>query len=155
MWLHSPQTTHQSLIQRAMAQRKTTNALSGQSSPGILHDGQHPSYGTRQIPHTSPSSSGSLFPVFQRHCATALQCLMWTFIGGWQLGYLLAAGSPLSWLAGHEGGRISSLALQNDVCLALCTRLVVHVINVLCTDGASQGATNYFEPGTKKEKGFQ
>ena len=57
------------------------HALNGQSSPGILHDGQHPSYGTRQIPHTSSSSSfWSADPVFQRHCATALQCLMCTFM---------------------------------------------------------------------------
>jgi hypothetical protein len=63
-------------------QNETRNSLKGQSSPGILHDGQHPSNGTRQIPQTSPSSSWSwfVFPVFQRHWATALQCLMWTFI---------------------------------------------------------------------------
>ena len=58
-------------------------SLSGQSSPGILHDGQQPSYGTRQIPQTSPSpsgSSGSVEPVSQRHCAIACQFFIVTFI---------------------------------------------------------------------------
>ena len=39
---------------------------------------------------------------------------MWTFIGG-QLGVQIrvwVAGLPLSWLAGHEGGRIFSLACK-------------------------------------------
>lgn len=45
------------------------NVLNGQSSPGILQDGQHPSNGTRQIPQTSPSLSSSCsgLPVSQRH----------------------------------------------------------------------------------------
>ena len=58
-------------------------SLSGQSSPGILHDGQQPSYGTRQIPQTSPSpsgSSGSVEPVSQRHCAIACQFFTVTFM---------------------------------------------------------------------------
>lgn len=57
--------------------------ISGQSSPGILHDGQQPSYGTRQIPQTSPSlsvSSCSVEPVSQRQCATACQYFTLTFM---------------------------------------------------------------------------
>ena len=58
------------------------NVLNGQSSPGILQDGQHPSYGTRQIPQTSPSLSSSCsgLPVSQRHCATACHRLTITFM---------------------------------------------------------------------------
>lgn len=56
--------------------------LNGQSSPGILQVGQQPSYGTRQMPHTSPSlsSSTSSLPVSQRHCAMACQRFTVTFI---------------------------------------------------------------------------
>lgn len=62
--------------------RRRGHILSGQSSPGILHEGQQPSNGTRQIPQTSPSpsSSGSWVPVSQRHWAIACHFLMLTFI---------------------------------------------------------------------------
>lgn len=62
--------------------------LNGQSSPGILQVGQQPSYGTRQMPHTSPSlsSSTSSLPVSQRHCAMACQRFTVTFIfSAWRL----------------------------------------------------------------------
>lgn len=79
--VHSPQTK---IIGSAYHVPDTAKELlSGQSSPGILHDGQHPSKGTRQIPQTSLSpsvSSDPVFPVSQRHCATACQCLTVTFI---------------------------------------------------------------------------
>jgi hypothetical protein len=67
------------------------HALSGQSSPGILHAGQHASYGTRQIPHTSSSSSSSPgaggAPVSQRQAAIAFQDLTVTFIECFESSY--------------------------------------------------------------------
>ncbi|KAG9050718.1 hypothetical protein FS837_003056 [Tulasnella sp. UAMH 9824] len=66
--------------------------LSGQSSPGTLQFGQHPSNGTRQIPQMSSSSSSSSappvavtslslsLPVAHLQCATACQSLTTTFI---------------------------------------------------------------------------
>lgn len=80
-WLHSPQTAYLSQPPTGGLKR-VGHALSGQSSPGILHEGQQPSYGTRQIPHTSPSpsSSASAAPVSQRHWAIACQFFTCTFM---------------------------------------------------------------------------
>ena len=56
-------------------------SLKGQSSPGVLHPGQHASYATRQIPQTSNSSfSSSLLPVSHLQDAIACQCLTVTFM---------------------------------------------------------------------------
>jgi hypothetical protein len=87
-WLHSPQTVsnHPNISYHIMSfATQRVSALSGHSSPGILHAGQHASNATRQIPHTSPSSSSSpdaveSLPVSQRQCATACQCLTTTFM---------------------------------------------------------------------------
>jgi hypothetical protein len=70
--------------------------LNGQSSPGTLQVGQHPSKGTRQIPHTSSSGSpfSSVLPVSHCHWAMACHCLTMTF---------------MVWF-------------ERRVCLALCTR---------------------------------
>jgi hypothetical protein len=70
--------------------------LNGQSSPGTLQVGQHPSKGTRQIPHTSSSGSpfSSVLPVSHCHWAMACHCLTMTF---------------MVWFEGR-------------VCLSLCTR---------------------------------
>ena len=46
-----------------MGANETSTYSVGKSTADILHDGQSPSYGTQQIPHTSPSSLGSLLPV--------------------------------------------------------------------------------------------
>jgi hypothetical protein len=56
--------------------------LNGQSSPGTLQVGQHPSKGTRQIPHTSSSGSpfSSILPVSHCHWAMACHCLTMTFM---------------------------------------------------------------------------
>jgi hypothetical protein len=56
--------------------------LNGQSSPGTLQVGQHPSKGTRQIPHTSSSGSpfSSVLPVSHCHWAMACHCLTMTFM---------------------------------------------------------------------------
>ncbi len=56
--------------------------LNGQSSPGTLQVGQHPSKGTRQIPHTSSSRSplSSILPVSHCHWAMACHCLTMTFM---------------------------------------------------------------------------
>ena len=56
--------------------------LNGQSSPGTLQVGQHPSKGTRQIPHTSSSGSpfSSDLPVSHCHWAMACHCLTMTFM---------------------------------------------------------------------------
>lgn len=81
MGTFSPNCRHP--ISPSALQQEVTHSLKGQSSPGILQVGQHPSKGTRQIPQTSPSLSslfGSDFPVSHRHCATACQCLMVTFM---------------------------------------------------------------------------
>ena len=58
------------------------NLLNGQSSPGTLQVGQHPSKGTRQIPHTSSSGSpfSSVLPVSHCHWAMACHCLTMTFM---------------------------------------------------------------------------
>ncbi|KIM50116.1 hypothetical protein SCLCIDRAFT_996705 [Scleroderma citrinum Foug A] len=45
-----------------MGANETSTYSVGKSTADILHDGQSPSYGTQQIPHTSPSSSGSSLP---------------------------------------------------------------------------------------------
>ena len=77
--VHSPQTIWKS---EDRTWRSRVYSLKGQSSPGILHEGQHPSYGTRQMPQTSisPSSSTSSEPVSQRHCAIACHRFTVTFI---------------------------------------------------------------------------
>jgi hypothetical protein len=56
--------------------------LNGQSSPGTLQVGQHPSKGTRQIPHTSSSGSpfSSVLPVSHCHWAMACHFLTMTFM---------------------------------------------------------------------------
>ena len=56
--------------------------LNGQSSPGTLQVGQHPSKGTRQIPHTSSSGSpfSSVLPVSHCHWAMACHRLTMTFM---------------------------------------------------------------------------
>ena len=60
---------------------KRRDSLSGQSSPGTLHDGQQPSNGTRQIPHTSSSSAASpALPVSHCHCAIACHRRTCTFM---------------------------------------------------------------------------
>jgi hypothetical protein len=74
---------HQSEIgQIFITIKEEETQLSGQSSPGILQLGQQPSYGTLQMPHTSPSSSIVCWsvPVSQRHVATACQCFTVTFM---------------------------------------------------------------------------
>jgi hypothetical protein len=60
----------------------TRDILSGQSSPGTLQVGQHPSKGTRHIPHTSSSGSpfSSVLPVSHCHWAIACHCLTMTFM---------------------------------------------------------------------------
>jgi hypothetical protein len=60
--------------------------LNGQSSPGTLQVGQHPSKGTRQIPHTSSSGSpfSSVLPVSHCHWAMACHCLTMTFMVGFE-----------------------------------------------------------------------
>jgi hypothetical protein len=60
----------------------TKDLLNGQSSPGTLHVGQHPSKGTRQIPQTSSSGSpfSSVLPVSHCHWAMACHCLTMTFM---------------------------------------------------------------------------
>ena len=85
--------TARAVAQRKKEKEKKKTQLSGQSSPGILQEGQHPSNDTRHIPHTSPSSSSSASPLLtfpdsdslpmsQRHWATAFQCLTVTFMVG-------------------------------------------------------------------------
>ena len=68
----------------ATARRRlgTKDVLNGQSSPGTLQVGQHPSKGTRHIPHTSSSGSpfSSVLPVSHCHWAMACHCLTMTFM---------------------------------------------------------------------------
>lgn len=80
--------------------------LNGQSSPGTLQVGQHPSKGTRQIPHTSSSGSpfSSVLPVSHCHWAMACHCLTMTFMVGF----------------------------ERRVCLPLCTRQDVGTVGPSC-----------------------
>jgi hypothetical protein len=71
-----------------LVRNNTSHVLRGQSSPGVLQVGQHPSNATRQIPHTSSSSSSSTcsvdsVPMSHFQCAIACQCFTFTFIMVW------------------------------------------------------------------------
>ena len=93
------------------------DSLSGQSSPGTLHDGQQPSNGTRQIPHTSSSSAASpALPVSHCHCAIACHRRTCTF--------MLACVYVYVYVYVYVGVSVSSSCLRVYLsCVCACLRV--------------------------------
>jgi len=83
----------------------------GQSSPGMLQSGQHPSKGTRQIPHTS--SLGT----FHFHIATAFTRLILIFI--------LRTTFFVPWIRNvrHDASRLLFYASYRDYVVFWCVSI--------------------------------